>query len=73
MAMQTVQAGQEKYVLRKKPPGRVLASAHAVDREFRIISALGQYSEVRTRQQCAQRVSHGVLSVSIPPGLVGTL
>jgi aminoglycoside phosphotransferase (APT) family kinase protein len=45
--MQTMQAGQEKYVLRKKPPGRVLASAHAVDREFRIISALGQGSQVR--------------------------
>ncbi|MDZ4740948.1 MAG: phosphotransferase, partial [Alphaproteobacteria bacterium] len=29
-----------KYVLRRKPPGRLLPSAHAVDREFRIISAL---------------------------------
>ena len=29
------------YVLRKKPPGRLLPSAHAVDREFRVISALG--------------------------------
>src|SRR5215813_9109987 len=29
-----------KYVLRRKPPGKLLASAHAVDREFRIISAL---------------------------------
>lgn len=28
------------YVLRKKPPGDLLPSAHAVDREFRIISAL---------------------------------
>ena len=28
------------YVLRKKPPGRLLPSAHAVDREFRVISAL---------------------------------
>lgn len=33
-------------MLRKKPPGKVLASAHAVDREFRIISALGKLSEV---------------------------
>ncbi len=32
--------GREKYVMRKKPPGRLLPSAHAVDREFRIISAL---------------------------------
>ncbi len=29
-----------RYVLRRKPPGRLLPSAHAVDREFRVISAL---------------------------------
>ena len=29
-----------KYVLRRKPPGALLKSAHAVDREFRVISAL---------------------------------
>lgn len=28
------------YVLRKKPPGDLLPSAHAVDREYRVISAL---------------------------------
>jgi aminoglycoside phosphotransferase (APT) family kinase protein len=28
------------YVLRRKPPGRLLPSAHAIDREFRVISAL---------------------------------
>jgi aminoglycoside phosphotransferase (APT) family kinase protein len=28
------------YVLRRKPPGALLASAHAVDREFAVISAL---------------------------------
>jgi len=27
-------------VLRRKPPGKLLPSAHAVDREFRVISAL---------------------------------
>ncbi len=32
----------KRYVLRKKPPGELLPSAHAVDREFRVISALGQ-------------------------------
>lgn len=31
--------GQD-YVLRRKPPGVLLPSAHAVDREFRVISAL---------------------------------
>jgi aminoglycoside phosphotransferase (APT) family kinase protein len=30
----------QKYVLRRKPPGKLLPSAHAVDREFRVISAL---------------------------------
>ncbi len=29
-----------KYVLRRKPPGQLLKSAHAVDREFRVMSAL---------------------------------
>ena len=33
-------AGSGRYVLRRKPPGKLLKSAHAVDREFRIISAL---------------------------------
>ena len=32
----------KRYVLRRKPPGKLLPSAHAVDREFRIISALRQ-------------------------------
>src|SRR3974377_1694789 len=29
-----------KYVLRRKPPGKLLPSAHAVDREYRVIRAL---------------------------------
>lgn len=33
---------QRNYVLRRKPPGQLLASAHAIDREFRVISALHQ-------------------------------
>ena len=35
----TVNANQ-KYVLRRKPPGKLLPSAHAVDREFRVLSEL---------------------------------
>lgn len=31
---------EKSYVLRRKPPGQLLKSAHAVDREFRVISAL---------------------------------
>ena len=29
-----------RYVLRRKPPGKLLPSAHAIDREFRVIGAL---------------------------------
>jgi aminoglycoside phosphotransferase (APT) family kinase protein len=32
---------QRRYVLRRKPIGTLLPSAHAVDREYRVISALG--------------------------------
>lgn len=40
-----VEAASGRYVLRRKPPGPLLASAHAVDREFRVLGAL-QGSEV---------------------------
>jgi aminoglycoside phosphotransferase (APT) family kinase protein len=33
-------AGSGQYVLRRKPPGPLLPSAHAVDREFRVMLAL---------------------------------
>ena len=33
-------AGGKRYVLRRKPPGKLLPSAHAVDREYRVITAL---------------------------------
>lgn len=33
--------GGRRYVMRKKPPGKLLPSAHAVDREYRVITALG--------------------------------
>ncbi|MBK6630524.1 MAG: phosphotransferase [Betaproteobacteria bacterium] len=35
-------AGNKKYVMRRKPPGKLLPSAHAVDREYRVITALAQ-------------------------------
>lgn len=34
-------AGGNHYVLRRKPPGELLRSAHAVDREYRVMTALG--------------------------------
>jgi len=35
-----IEAASGLYVLRRKPPGTLLASAHAVDREFRVLQAL---------------------------------
>jgi len=33
--------GKREWVLRRKPPGKLVSSAHAVDREYRVLSALG--------------------------------
>ena len=33
---------KKKYVMRRKPPGQLLRSAHAVDREYRVMSALNK-------------------------------
>uniref|UniRef100_F7CEA1 Aminoglycoside phosphotransferase domain-containing protein n=1 Tax=Monodelphis domestica TaxID=13616 RepID=F7CEA1_MONDO len=37
----SIRLASHHLVLRKKPPGKLLPSAHAVEREFRIIKALG--------------------------------
>jgi len=37
--------GRRRYILRKKPPGKLLPSAHAVEREYRILTAL-QHTDV---------------------------
>ncbi|WP_028219818.1 phosphotransferase [Paraburkholderia oxyphila] len=37
-----IEAGGARYVLRRKPPGALLPSAHAVEREYRVIRALAQ-------------------------------
>jgi aminoglycoside phosphotransferase (APT) family kinase protein len=37
-----LKAHSGSYVLRRQPPGMLLKSAHAVDREFRVLTALGQ-------------------------------
>ena len=41
-----------KYVLRRKPMGNLLKSAHAVDREFRVMSALAQTNVPVPRMYC---------------------
>lgn len=38
--MLTCRSG-DRFVLRKKPPGKLLPKAHAVDREYRVMRALG--------------------------------
>jgi aminoglycoside phosphotransferase (APT) family kinase protein len=35
-----IETPTRRYVLRRKPPGKLLPSAHAVDREFKVISAI---------------------------------
>ncbi|KAK9933841.1 hypothetical protein M0R45_021015 [Rubus argutus] len=39
-------ASVKRYVLRKKPPGKLLPSAHAVEREFQVLQALGTHTLV---------------------------
>ncbi|OZJ04403.1 hypothetical protein BZG36_02396 [Bifiguratus adelaidae] len=42
-----VDGDKMKYVLRKKPPGSLISStAHAVEREYRVIKALGEKTDV---------------------------
>ena len=49
-----VSTPRRRYVLRRKPPGKLLPSAHAVDREFRIITALAKvdFPVARSRALC---------------------
>ncbi|WP_444932395.1 phosphotransferase [Microbulbifer sp. SSSA002] len=37
-----LQTPTQTYVLRRQPPGKLLKSAHAVDREYRVMSALAE-------------------------------
>ena len=39
-----------KYVLRRRPPGNLLPSAHAIEREFRVMRALHERSDVPVAQ-----------------------
>lgn len=41
-----LQTPRRNYVLRRKPPGQLLASAHAVDREYRVLTALSSFTDV---------------------------
>jgi len=35
-----IESGTKKFALRRKPPGKLLPSAHAVEREYRVMTAL---------------------------------
>jgi aminoglycoside phosphotransferase (APT) family kinase protein len=45
-------AGDRRYVLRRKPAGKLLPSAHAVDREHRVMSALAGTGVPVPRTRC---------------------
>ena len=49
-----ITAGDRRFVLRRKPPGKLLPSAHAVDREYRVMSALAatDVPVAKTRALC---------------------
>lgn len=42
----------KRYVMRRKPPGKLLPSAHAVDREYKVITALGTVDFPVPRTYC---------------------
>ena len=58
-----LEAPDRRYVLRRKPPGVLLPSAHAIDREFRVMRALGQGSDVPVAQ---------ALALCEDPAVIGT-
>ena len=56
-------AGERRYVMRRKPPGKLLPSAHAVDREYKVISALAgsDVPVARTYALCADESVIGTM------------
>jgi len=51
------------YVMRRKPPGKLLPSAHAVDREYRVVTALAQtdFPVARTYALCTDESVIGAM------------
>jgi aminoglycoside phosphotransferase (APT) family kinase protein len=57
-------AGNGKaYVMRRKPPGKLLPSAHAVDREYRVVTALAKtgFPVARTHALCTDESVIGTM------------
>ncbi|MCA0301412.1 MAG: phosphotransferase [Proteobacteria bacterium] len=53
-----------QYVLRKKPPGKLLPSAHQVDREYRVIKALSDHTDVPVPKPYALCQDDGVIGTA---------
>jgi len=51
------------FVMRRKPPGKLLPSAHAVDREYRVVTALATtgFPVARTHALCADETVIGAM------------
>jgi len=45
-----LETGGRRYVLRKKPPGKTLPSAHMVEREYKVIRALADHTDLPVPQ-----------------------
>jgi aminoglycoside phosphotransferase (APT) family kinase protein len=56
-------AGEKRYVLRRKPPGKLLPSAHAVDREYRVITALRD-TDVPVARSYALCLDEGIIGTA---------
>jgi aminoglycoside phosphotransferase (APT) family kinase protein len=58
-----VAADGKTYVMRRKPPGKLLPSAHAVDREYRVVTALAQtgFPVARTYALCTDESVIGAM------------
>lgn len=54
---------ERRYVMRKKPPGKLLKSAHMVDREYRVIEALAETDVPVPRVHCLCQ-DEGVIGTS---------
>lgn len=59
-----VATADARYVLRRKPSGVLLASAHAVDREYRVIGALGAMGEVAVPRALALCTDDAVIGTA---------
>jgi len=58
-----LKAGGKEYVMRKKPPGKLLPSAHQVDREFRVMKAL-EKSAVPVPKMCLLCEDENIIGTS---------